>query len=250
MKKNPGDIIILQRCTKNHDYRLYFPKIWHLTNVIAIFYLGLFFALLSPVTAQKIKISKKWKKAPGYIIILHKCSKTHDHILYCSWDMVCDEYNCFFSFWATFCPFTHPPPPPNPKIKISKKWKNAWRYHNFTPAYQKSWLDDVWFLKYGVRWTGRQMDRRTEEVTYRGVCPKYPGNIILHLCPMSGNHMVHDSWDMEHERHNFLSFWTIFFSFYTPNKSENQNHEQIKTPGDIIILHMCTINENHVSWKF
>ena len=133
-------------------------------------------------------------------------------------------------------PFSPTPPPPNPKIKISKKWKNAWRYHNFTPAYQKSWLDDVWFLRYGVRWTGRQMDRWTEEVTYRGVCPKYPGNIILHLCPMSGNHMVHDSWDMEHERHNFLSFWTIFFSFYTPNKSENQNHEQIKTPGDIIIL--------------
>ena len=51
----------------------------------------------------------------------------------------------------------------------------------------------------------------------------------------------------------YFSFWatfcpfTIFFSFYTPNKSENQNHEQIKTPGDIIILHMCTINENHVS---
>ena len=124
MKKNPGDIIILQRCTKNHDYRLYFPKIWHLTNVIAIFYLGLFFALLSPVTAQKIKISKKWKKAPGYIIILHKCSKTHDHILYCSWDMVCDEYNCYFSFWATFCPFTHTPPlPPTRKSKFQKNEK-------------------------------------------------------------------------------------------------------------------------------
>ena len=30
---------------------------------------------------------KKIKKAPGDIIILHKCSKNHDHMLYCSWDM-------------------------------------------------------------------------------------------------------------------------------------------------------------------
>ena len=43
------------------------PEIWCMTNVIVIFHFGLFFALLPPprpplVTAQKIKISKKWKK--------------------------------------------------------------------------------------------------------------------------------------------------------------------------------------------
>ena len=34
------------------------------------------------------------KRAPGDIIILHKCTKNHDHMLYCSSDMVCDRCNC------------------------------------------------------------------------------------------------------------------------------------------------------------
>ena len=40
--------------------------------------------------------------------------------------------------------------------------------------------------------------------------------------------------------------------FYSPNNPENHNFENIKkkkkkTPGDIIILQMCT-NENHDLW--
>ena len=42
-----------------------------------------------------------------------------------------------------------------------------------------------------------------------------------------------------------------FGPFYTPNNPENQNFEKMKkTPGDIIILHKCTTNENmrYGSW--
>ena len=38
-------------------------------------------------------------------------------MLYCSWDMAHDRYNCYFSFWTIFCPLTAP------NTKISKKWK-------------------------------------------------------------------------------------------------------------------------------
>ena len=31
--------------------------------------------------------------------------------------------------------------------------KNFWRYHHFTPVYQKSQTYDAWFLKYEVRQT-------------------------------------------------------------------------------------------------
>ena len=55
------------------------PEIWHVTDVIAIFHFGLFFAPLP----------------------------------------------------------RHPLPPPKKKIKIKKKMKKAWRYHNFTHVYQK-----------------------------------------------------------------------------------------------------------------
>ena len=40
-----------------------------------------------------------------------------------------------------------------------------------------------------------------------------------------------------------------FLPFYPPNNPENQNFEKMKTrPGDFIILHMCTINNNHIMY--
>ena len=77
------------------------------------------------------------KKMPGDIIILQWCSKNHDHILYCSLDMVRDTCN-YFSFWVIFCTFTLLTAQ---KIKIKKKKKNekhSSRSHHSTQVYQKS----------------------------------------------------------------------------------------------------------------
>ena len=41
------------------------------------------FALLIPYQAKNQNL-KKMKKTTGDIIILHKCTKNHDHMLYCS----------------------------------------------------------------------------------------------------------------------------------------------------------------------
>ena len=85
-----------------------------------------------------------------------KKHENHD-MLYCSWDMVREECNCHFSFWAIFWPFT---PVTVRKMKISKNEKNAW-YHHFTlvyHAYQKLWLDDVRLLRYGARRTDGRTD--------------------------------------------------------------------------------------------
>ena len=87
------------------------------------------FCLFTSLTAQKIKIKKKiMKNTPGDIIILHKCTKNHDHMLFCSWDMACDRYNCYFSFWAIFCSFTAITAQ---KIKILKKWKKHLQISSF-----------------------------------------------------------------------------------------------------------------------
>ena len=44
--------------------------------------------------------------------------------------------------------------------------------------------------------------------------PKTPGDIItLHMCTINDNHMIYGSSDMEYDRQNFLSFWTIFCPF-------------------------------------
>ena len=40
-----------------------------------------------------------------------------------------------------------------------------------------------------------------------------------------------------------------FLPFYYPNNLKNQNLEKLKkTPRDIIILHICTINDNHMMY--
>ena len=80
---------------------------------------GQFFAHLPPKNPKNHNF-EKMKKRPGDIIILHKCTKNHDHMPYCSWDMAHDRCNCYFSFWTIFCPFTTLKAQ---KIKISQKWK-------------------------------------------------------------------------------------------------------------------------------
>ena len=88
--------------TKNCDHRLYCS--WDIVRDGCNCYFS-FWATSCPFTsliAQKIKNIRKMKKTPGDIFILHKCTKTHDHRLYHSWDMAGDECNFCFSFWATF----------------------------------------------------------------------------------------------------------------------------------------------------
>ena len=58
--------------------------------------------------------------------------------------------------------------------------------------------------------------------------------------------MMYGSWDMKCDRQNFLSFWAMFCPFTPLSTQKIQNFEKMKTPGDIIILHMCTKNHDHM----
>ena len=86
-KKIPGDIIILHKCTKNHDHMLY-CSLDMAHNRFNYFSFWAIFCLLTPLTAQKIEALKKWKKMPGDIIILHMSTKNYDQMMYSSWDVV------------------------------------------------------------------------------------------------------------------------------------------------------------------
>ena len=50
------------------------PEIWHVTDVIVIFQLDYFLPFYPP-NSLKNENFKKMKKAPGDVIILHKCTK-------------------------------------------------------------------------------------------------------------------------------------------------------------------------------
>ena len=59
--------------------------------------------------------------------------------------------------------------------------------------------------------------------------------------------LSYGSWDMEFNGQNFFVIFDHFLLFYLPNNPKNLNFEKKKkAPGDIIILHMCTINGNHM----
>ena len=51
------------------------------------------------------------------------------------------------------------------------------------------------------------------------------------------------------QRTGFSVILCQFLPFDLPNTLKNQNFEEMKkTPGDIIILHLCTINDNHMMY--
>ena len=151
LKKTPGNIIILHKCTINENHMMYGS--WDMEcdrqNFLSFWTA---FCPFTPITTGKIRILKKWTICLE--ITLHKWTKNHDHMLHGSWNMAHTGCKCYFSFWAIFCPFTSLTAR---KIKI---------LHHFTYVYQKLWSDDVQFLRY-CAWTDGQM----EKVTYRGGCP-------------------------------------------------------------------------------
>ena len=97
MKKKPGDIIILHKCTKNHDLMLYHS--WDMAYDRCNCYFS-FWAIFWPFTVQKIKITKKMKKTPGDII-LHMWTKKYDQMMYGSWDMVRNRWTDGWKKWHT-----------------------------------------------------------------------------------------------------------------------------------------------------
>ena len=120
------------------------------------------------------------------------------------------------------------------KMRILKKWKkNCWRYHHFTNVYQKPQSYEVQFLRYGVNFF----------LSFWAIfCP-------LHLCTTNDDHTIYGSWHIKCDRHNSLSFQAIFFPF-TPLTIQKIKilKKWKKAPGDIIILHMSTINQNHMMY--
>ena len=140
MKKTPRDVIILHKCTNNHDHMLYCSWDMACDGCNCYFSFWAIFCPFTPITARKMKSPKKWKKKKKKkqprrdITILHKCTKNHNHILYCSWYMVHDGCNCYFSFCFIFCPFT---PLTAQKKETSKKWKKHLAISSFYTSVPK-----------------------------------------------------------------------------------------------------------------
>ena len=95
--------------------------------------------------------------------------------------------------------------------------------------YHKWELYDVWFLRYGVwlrifchfgLFLPFYNPNNPKNYNFEKIKKTHGDIIILHMCTKNGNHMMYGSWDMEHDKQNFLSFWTTFCHF-TPKTTQN-----------------------------
>ena len=177
------------------------PEVWSATNIIFCHF-GSFFCTFNPTVTTYLKNQtfKKMEETPGDIIIVHMCTINENHM--CMVPDIWSPTDIFFlPFWTIFCVFI---PLTTQKIKILKKGKKAWRYHNFTHVYVK-WQNGlsfwtlfcpftpltIWKIKILKKWNEK----------------KTPGEItVLHMCTINENHMMYGSWDMECNGQNFLSF--------------------------------------------
>ena len=151
-----------------------------------------------------------------------------------------------------------PSPHKNPKIRILKNENYFLWYHHFTHVYQNPQSYEVQFLRYRVRQTEfsailghflpfdppnnlknqrfKQMKKGLKTLSFYTCIPQ----MMVIWC------MVPETWSATDF---FFVILDYFLPFYPPNNPENQNFEKLKKLLiDIIILHMCTINKNHVMY--
>ena len=149
----------------------------------------------------------------------------------------------FGIYWWTF---------KNPKIRILKKWKSIWRCHYFKLVQQKTQSNDVRLLRYGV-W-------QIIFCHFRPFCALLPhhwpqklkfGKNVKSTWRYYAFTHVHDksrSYDLWFLRYKVTKDTVVIVGHFLPldpPNPKNQNFKKIKkTPGDIIILHLCTTNDD------
>ena len=73
-------------------------------------------------------------------------------------------------------------------------------------------------------------------------------SFYTYMCAINEDHMIYGSWNIQSNRQKFLIFWAIFCPFSPLTIWKIKILTLKKTPGDIIILHICTINYNHMMY--
>ena len=176
----------------------------------------------------------------------------------------------FFVVLDHFSPFT---PQTTLKNKIWKNIKNTWRYHSFINVHQKWRSYDKWFLRYKAQCIefffvilgfllpfDLPNNPKTQNFKKKEKKKIKPGDIIiLHLCITNIYHIMHGYWAIEHNIICFLHFRPLFallpheqpkkIAPWTTQKIKILKKWKKKTPTDIVILYLCTINDSHMMYR-
>ena len=202
IKKTPGDIIILYLCTNNlHDmiYSSWDTECERLKLAIMGHFLPFLPILRCHHFTRVPKITIIW-------CMLHGIWNT-TVIIFC-------HFGPFFSLLPHYWP---------QKWKFGINFKKPWRYYPITHVYHKWRSYDVQFLRYKAWQTeffvifGHflpfNLPNNLKNQNFEKMKKTPEDIIILHFHTKNDDHMMYGSWNMECDRHNFLSFWTTFCPF-------------------------------------
>ena len=141
-----------------------------------------------------------------------------------------------------------------------KNKKICWIHHHFTHVYQKS---HTWCIVSGIR-------SETDIILchigqFFALLPTHPPpndhknhnfekkcleilSFYTYMCTTNEDHMIYGSWYIRCDRQKFSLFWPIIYPFSPLTTWKIKILTLKKTPGDIIILHISTINDNHMMY--
>ena len=199
---------------------------------------------------------EKMKNTPADIIILQMCPINDTHMMYGSWDMECN-WQKILSFSTIFCPFI---PRTTWKIKILKKMK---KNHGDIIILHKCILNNnhMMYGSWDMECHGQNfLSFWTIFCTFTTL-KTWKIKIVKKMRKNSWKHyhfthvyhkwQLYDVWFLRYKARQteFFVILDCFLPFYPPNNPKNQNFAKLKKPfGDIIILHMCIINDNHMMY--
>ena len=186
-------------------------------------------------------------------------TKNHNHMVYSSWDTKWGWQN-FLRFFGHFLPFQLSDNPENQNFKTEER---TWDYYNLHICIinENHIMYDSWGMECN----------RDNFLSFQTIfCPftplwtqkiKFLEKWTTQLKTLSFQKVYHiwlsnDLWFLRYEKqHSFLSFWTVCCLF-TPCPPPLPILTTLKikilknwNPGDIITLHMCTVNDNHMMYS-
>ena len=144
-------------------------------------------------------------------------------------------------------------------MEFWEREKKCWKCHHFTHVYRKPQSYEVRLLRYGVRQT-------EVSIIWASFCPFTSLTTRkIEILKKRKKHLEMSSfytcvpkitikWYMPPEIRSatdiiFLSFWTIFCPFTPLLTQKTKIWKNVKKPGDISLLHLCTINEDHMMYS-
>ena len=229
-------------------------EIWHVTDIIVIFNLGLHFSLLPPKQPKKGKFQKNEKKKHLEISSFYT-SVAKIMIIYYIVPEIWHMTDILGNFWPynSPSPLLSPLPPPSFPSTVQKMKKIP---RDIKVSSFKTSVPKIMIICFTVPEIWRVMD----------VIAIFHFGLFLHFYPRNSPKMkISKQWKKKSRRyHHFtqvhqkswpyailflrsgtwhmqlLLFILGFFCTFTPLTAQFQKNE--KTPGVIIILHMCTQN--------